>query len=317
LSGTALALSLGMQQKYINGKIQFLFLIGYALIFNISCGQKIYVDAKDETSSGGQSGKSAPTEPAPGGPSLAPKSFNENVMDAIAKMPKAGVYSLGGAQIPGVSATTETHPHFNVITRTPSNCTTATYSVFLKALSEEQTQQEIRLDRSHIESVTPQRGQSDGIGAWGWWNANGPGTARLVYKLNIGVNFRDPNYMYARPGDFMKIWWTSEVGKIERGHSVVFSGVKKDARGNITEVCYWSSNQGTDGFGFACKPASSLNNHLFSRINSAEKLAAGLEKMRATSGGLNKFKDLFLEQMLTRTSSHSEVDRMVGAQEAP
>jgi hypothetical protein len=33
------------------------------------------------------------------------------------------------------------------------------------------------------------RGQRDGEGIWGRWNANGPGTARLFHEMNLGENF--------------------------------------------------------------------------------------------------------------------------------
>jgi hypothetical protein len=54
------------------------------------------------------------------------------------------------------------------------------------------------------------RGQPDGAGIWGRWNANGPGTARLFYELGLGRNFDD--FGEARPGDFMKIFWSPELG---------------------------------------------------------------------------------------------------------
>ncbi len=51
----------------------------------------------------------------------------------------------------------------------------------------------------------------DGESLWGRWNANGPGTARLFHELKLGRNFTD--FADARPGDFMKIFWTDAVGK--------------------------------------------------------------------------------------------------------
>ena len=83
------------------------------------------------------------------------------------------------------------------------------------------------------------RGQRDGEGVWGRWNANGPGTARLFHELDLGRNFTD--YALARPGDFMKIFWTSEVGRAERGHSVVYIG--RELVGGTERVRFWSSNK--------------------------------------------------------------------------
>jgi len=50
-----------------------------------------------------------------------------------------------------------------------------------------------------------------GEGIWGRWNANGPGTARLFRELQLGQNF--DNFNQAKPGDFMKIFWSRQVGK--------------------------------------------------------------------------------------------------------
>ena len=69
------------------------------------------------------------------------------------------------------------------------------------------------------------RGQRDGAGIWGRWNANGPGTARLFYELGLGRNFDD--FEAAQPGDFMKIFWSEEVGRAEHGHSVIYLGMEK------------------------------------------------------------------------------------------
>jgi hypothetical protein len=65
----------------------------------------------------------------------------------------------------------------------------------------------------------------DGESLWGRWNANGPGTARLFYELGLGRNFT--SFSAARPGDFLKIFWTDAVGKNENGHSVIFLGLER------------------------------------------------------------------------------------------
>ena len=82
------------------------------------------------------------------------------------------------------------------------------------------------------------RGQRDGEGIWGRWNANGPGTARLFHELDLGQNFDD--FAEAQPGDFMKIFWSPEVGRAEHGHSVIFLGMEK--RAGLDYVHFWSSN---------------------------------------------------------------------------
>ena len=83
-------------------------------------------------------------------------------------------------------------------------------------------------------------GQRDGEGVWGRWNANGPGTARLFYEMKLGPNFSD--FAQARPGDFMKIFWSTAVGRREHGHSVIFLGTEKV--NGVDSVRFWSSNIG-------------------------------------------------------------------------
>ena len=64
------------------------------------------------------------------------------------------------------------------------------------------------------------RDQHDGEDVWGRWNANGPGTACLFHELRLGRNF--DNIDQAKPGDFMKIFWSRQVGRNEHGHSTIF-----------------------------------------------------------------------------------------------
>lgn len=103
---------------------------------------------------------------------------------------------------------------------TPSFFSGATYLLFLRVVRELQLQCGLNLAPLTIASLVSIHG-SDGHGIWGRWNANGPGTARLFFELGIGRSFM--NFESALPGDFMKIWWTDESGKSERGHSVAFS----------------------------------------------------------------------------------------------
>ena len=78
---------------------------------------------------------------------------------------------------------------------------------------------DLQLDYETLDALMI-HGQRDGAGIWGRWNANGPGTARLFSELGIGRNFDD--FEEAEPGDFMKIFWSPEVGREEHGHSVIY-----------------------------------------------------------------------------------------------
>jgi hypothetical protein len=105
------------------------------------------------------------------------------------------------------------------------------------------------------------RGQRDGQGIWGRWNANGPGTARLFYELGIGRNFDD--FAEAEPGDFMKIFWSPEVGREEHGHSVIFLGMEKKL--GLDYVRFWSSNI-PFGYGERSVPRTKIIHAIFSRL---------------------------------------------------
>ena len=112
------------------------------------------------------------------------------------------------------------------------------------------------------------RGQRDGEGIWGRWNANGPGTARLFYELGLGRNFDD--FAEAERGDFMKIFWSPEVGRAEHGHSVIFLGMEKKM--GLDYVRYWSSNI-PFGYGEKSVLRSKIVHAIFSRLIAPEKLS--------------------------------------------
>jgi len=114
----------------------------------------------------------------------------------------------------------------------PTFCSGATYLVFLRSIEQlglNQTLPEKSLTR------LANLGVQDGEEVFGRWNANGPGTAKLFADLNCGVNFT--SYDHARPGDFLKMWWTAAIGGKERGHLVVYLSQTPST------LTYWSANQ--------------------------------------------------------------------------
>jgi len=149
----------------------------------------------------------------------------------------------------------------------PSFCSGATYMVFLKTIEELRDEGRLELDPDTLEALVVREGQHDGEGIWGRWNANGPGTARLFAELRLGPNFAD--FASARPGDFMKIFWTGEVGCYEHGHSVVYLGV--EMRNGEPYVRYWSSNIPA-GYGEKSVPLRTIAHAIFSRLESPENL---------------------------------------------
>ena len=195
--------------------------------------------------------------------------FNTLVLDAIHSMPQGGGYS---------TSVTATHALQHAVSvqngllevqaahATPSYCSGATYLVFLKVISSLQSQQRQQLTPEIISALRP-LAQPDGTGIWGRWNANGPGTARLFKELSLGRNFTDlPN---ARPGDFLKIFWTDQIGASEHGHSVIYLGTEN--KKGIQHLTYWSSNI-PEGFGVKSVPLSRVHRMIFSRLENPENL---------------------------------------------
>ena len=144
-------------------------------------------------------------------------------------------------------------------------CSGATYLVFIRAIQE--MVPESTLAGGLAESLAI-KGQPDGVGIWGRWNANGPGTACLFNELGLGRNFT--SFEAARPGDFMKIFWTSAVGRREHGHSVIYLG--RDQQNGVEMIRFWSSNKPL-GYGEKSVPRSRIAFAIFSRLETPGNIA--------------------------------------------
>lgn len=184
----------------------------------------------------------------------------------------------------------------------PSYCSGATYLVLLRVLGDLQRRGAVALTQADWEALAPAR-LPDGAGVWGRWNANGPGAAGLFHALGAGVNFTDPDA--ARPGDFLKIFWTDAVGKHERGHLVVFLGF--ETLDGVPRVRFWSSNK-PDGYGEKSVPLSRVARMLFSRLTDP----AAFARVRDLPPS-----DPYLASLLSRVSSFAEACRKTGARERP
>jgi hypothetical protein len=194
---------------------------------------------------------------------LAPSPLNEIILQQIGKMPVGGKYSASrAATIRLQSAAHFESGKFFILpdAASPSYCSGATYLVFMKTIEELRDRGALRLDYETLDQLMI-RGQRDGQGIWGRWNANGPGTARLFYELGIGRNFDD--FAEAEPGDFMKIFWSPEVGREEHGHSVIFLGMEKKL--GLDYVRFWSSNI-PFGYGERSVPRTKIIHAIFSRL---------------------------------------------------
>src|ERR1700736_291625 len=142
----------------------------------------------------------------------------------------------------------------------PSFCSGATYFVFIRTIETLRERGQLQLDFATLNHLII-RDQRDGEDVWGRWNANGPGTARLFYELGLGRNF--DSFDQAQPGDFMKIFWSREVGRSEHGHSVIFLGTEN--RLGVEYIRFWSSNVPA-GFGEKSVLRSTIAYAIFSRL---------------------------------------------------
>lgn len=147
----------------------------------------------------------------------------------------------------------------------PTFCSAACYMVMLRALQRWEQQSGYKLPPAVWQALDVKPDQSDGTGAWGRANANGPGLARLVNELKVGINFRDVRQ--AQPGDFLKIFWSDNIGAHERGHLVVYLGLEK--KNGTTHLRYWSANK-PGGYGIKSVPLSRMHNLIFTRITTPQ-----------------------------------------------
>lgn len=201
-------------------------------------------------------------------PSLA-ADYNEEILAQVKAMPQGGLYAANRLATLRLQASAHVeNGKFCVMpgSASPSYCSGATYLVFLKTIESLRGEGRLALDSPALAALLI-HGQPDGSGIWGRWNANGPGTARLFHELGLGRNFED--FSEARPGDFMKIFWSSEVGKLEHGHSVVFLGLEM-VKG-VENVRFWSSNI-PGGYGEKSVPRTKVAYAIFSRLEHPEAL---------------------------------------------
>lgn len=227
-------------------------------------------------------------------------SLNQIILEQIRQMPTGGNYSASHfATIRLESAAHFESGKFFILpdSASPSYCSGATYLVFLKTIERLRATGGLNLNYSTLSQLMI-RGQRDGEGIWGRWNANGPGTARLFYELGLGRNFSD--FAQAQPGDFMKIFWNNEVGKLEHGHSVIFLGMEN--RNGIDYVRFWSSNI-PSGYGEKSVPRAKIANVIFSRMQSPENLVR-YERIPDI--------DAYLSSLQTKRSSYAEAREKCG-----
>ncbi len=223
--------------------------------------------------------------------------YNKLILQQIDTMPHEGGYSAShqASQRLGGAVTVALPSGLNVAAAQaqPSYCSGATYLVFLKTVDALCRRGDIAPDGRTLSALLI-TGQRDGEGVWGRWNANGPGTARLFYELGLGRNFSD--FSQAQAGDFMKIWWSTAVGRREHGHSVIYLGTENV--NGVENVRFWSSNLGV-GYSVKTVPRTKIAAAVFSRLTAPENLARALPTAPRV--------DPYLARLLSTDSSQEQV----------
>ena len=227
--------------------------------------------------------------------------LNQRVLSAIDSMPKRGGYDASQAAVDRL-ATSVTFDGTRIQQRPKvagsTFCSGATYLVLLRVIDQ---LQEEKVTQLHAQTLArfAKLDVTDGEELFGRWNANGPGAAKLVHDLGAGVNFTD--YDSARPGDFLKLWWTDAIGGRERGHLVVYLSHTANA------VTFWSANQ-PGGYGTKTVPRSQAKRVLFTRLTNPKAFANG----RKLSP-----RDPFLAAMLRQPFTWNDVVKKCGVRKRP
>jgi hypothetical protein len=233
--------------------------------------------------------------PQPVRPGVTASGINGLVIEAVKRMPTGGGYaSTGAATNKLVEAATVKKDAkgglgFQPSMAQPSYCSGATYLVFLEVVSDLAKSGKLKLSDEALATLAVKR-QADGVGVWGRWNANGPGTGKFFHDLGLGTN--SYGLSQAKTGDFLKLWWNDHIGKKESGHSVIYLGRANTPEGD-PGIEFWSSNEPA-GMGVKVVPLTKVKRALVSRLEHPENLK-NLPALEA--------KDDFLAGMLDKECS--------------
>ena len=229
----------------------------------------------------------------------------------------------------------------------PTHCTGATYTVFLRLVAMLHNSGLINLSPAQLSSLAVIKtmpdgtAREDGEGPFAIFNSNGAGAAALMKHTGIGFSFRDDKLIYARAGDFLKLFWNENVGATEHGHQVIYLGSEQSKGRDM--ICFWSSQKQHrkkrdghseplyfpasaggevhDGYGAVCRPRSDIKAMIFSRVTCMEHLAAGLAEMARKAEPQGGTPDLFVDEYLRsirdKSSDQATLDRMYDIKTAP
>jgi hypothetical protein len=268
--------------------------------------------------------------------------YNAMILDIIKSLPSGGGYSRDSSfQLPTVTAHNIGGGRWEMRAYDgfPSHCTSAAFAVYARLAAVLNNSGRIDLSADQIAALAPKNRMPDGTtlvdgqGAFQIFNANGAGVAAFLKHSGTGMSFRDDKLAYARPGDFLKLFWSENVGASEKGHQVIYTGHRvtngremlcfwgsqrqnRKKRSGGTEALYFPAQAGgevTDGYGEVCRPRSDIKEMIFSRVTCMEHLASGLEDMRAKTlarrGAPFPFVDDYLYSLRNTSSDQATLDR--------
>jgi hypothetical protein len=223
---------------------------------------------------------------------VAGRNPNSQILQILNIMPKGGGYSATASATRDLQSAVQVYGGSLIVRPAVARstyCSGATYLVFIQAIQRLMPGSQVGEPLAEALAI---KGQPDGVGVWGRWNANGPGTACLFAELRLGRNF--VSFDEAEPGDFMKIFWTDAVGTREHGHSVIYLG--KEQVNGVEMVRFWSSNK-PGGYGTKEVPRSRISHAIFSRLETPSNITGSM--------GLNR-KNGYLASLVTNESSMRE-----------
>lgn len=224
--------------------------------------------------------------------------YNSIILKVVNTMPEGGGYGTSPLAIKHLREAifiSSGQLHVEAEQAKPSFCSEATYIVFLKTLILLNHRGLLPLS-SEISGFLLPGNKADGHGIWGRWNANGPGVARLFKALGLGPNFTELSA--AQPGDFLKIFWTDEIGASEHGHLVIYLGQEK--KEGVDYINFWSSNI-PNGYGKKSAARTRIHRMIFSRLTNPQAIL---------SAPLLPETDPYLASLLYRSITAKEVEAL-------
>lgn len=145
-----------------------------------------------------------------------------------------------------------------------SMCTSASYTAFALLMQRLQTQNRLPGGASQLAELTSGTQSS----VWKYFNELArPDLAMQGLGIGDGRLMKEDEIQscaargWPRSGDFVQLW-----RKNSSGHSVVFAGYLKNSEGVITGLCYWSSNQETNGFAHRCEAIEKFEKVIAGRV---------------------------------------------------